>query len=395
MKKIIFTLLFLILFARCGADPIVKGTIQRDKGWVDSVYLIEVRDYKDIMNSVPPDRAVAIDHNGGFAFHHLKPNTLYRLDVIPNSEGGHTDFFSQDGIRDNYAFIITSEKSAIDFQADIRSFYFSYRAKSSDSKTNQLQQGISRVREIKQPVYDLLKDLGTAFHQMDKKDTLQMARFRTNSMQQILQLGQSADQKILASLDSVQDPLLLSFGLAYAGFGHGGFPLPAVGNIFHKLAAYKQIPLVNSLLTDFKRLSVPDTDMRFKKKTYSLISGSGIRLDTVKAKIILLDFWASWCMPCRQSIKGALKALHEKYTDEQLKIIGIITDDKADNAQQAILKDNNPFLQINGTANPSLNERFHIQFMPTYILINMEQHILKKASDEAMLQKIVAAWEKK
>ena len=41
-----------------------------------------------------------------------------------------------------------------------------------------------------------------------------------------------------------------------------------------------------------------------------------------KGKVVLLDFWATWCAPCRQTIPH-LEALHKKYKDQGLVVIGI------------------------------------------------------------------------
>lgn len=55
------------------------------------------------------------------------------------------------------------------------------------------------------------------------------------------------------------------------------------------------------------------------------INGNEIELSALKGKIVVLDFWATWCPPCRQSIPEMVE-LQKKYKDE-LEIIGISLDD--------------------------------------------------------------------
>ena len=66
------------------------------------------------------------------------------------------------------------------------------------------------------------------------------------------------------------------------------------------------------------------------------IHGNVIELSALKGKIVLLDFWATWCPPCRQSIPEMVE-LQRKYKDE-LEIIGICLDDPSQLNDSGLIK---------------------------------------------------------
>jgi thiol-disulfide isomerase/thioredoxin len=61
-------------------------------------------------------------------------------------------------------------------------------------------------------------------------------------------------------------------------------------------------------------------------KLTELLPGS--KLPDIRGKVVLVDFWASWCAPCKASFP-ALNRLHEKYAAKGLVIIGVGVDDDA------------------------------------------------------------------
>src|SRR5579871_6190378 len=71
---------------------------------------------------------------------------------------------------------------------------------------------------------------------------------------------------------------------------------------------------------DSQPATAPDIAMQLEK------SGPPTHLKDLRGKVVLIDFWATWCLPCRISMPG-LEKIYEKYKDQGLVVIGISTDD--------------------------------------------------------------------
>jgi thiol-disulfide isomerase/thioredoxin len=92
--------------------------------------------------------------------------------------------------------------------------------------------------------------------------------------------------------------------------------------------------------------------------------------ETAKAKVVMVDFWASWCEPCKQSFP-VMQDLHQRYAKEGLVIIAVNVDEnRAD--MEKFLKKNGVTFAVLRDANQKLVERAGVATMPTSFLIDRE-----------------------
>jgi cytochrome c biogenesis protein CcmG/thiol:disulfide interchange protein DsbE len=87
------------------------------------------------------------------------------------------------------------------------------------------------------------------------------------------------------------------------------------------------------------------------------LSGNGVSLKQFRGQIVFLDFWATWCPPCRRSIPE-LVGLQEKYRDQGLVVLGVSADDLRKTSINTLL---------------AFKERFKIN----YSILLADQHVTR------------------
>lgn len=96
-------------------------------------------------------------------------------------------------------------------------------------------------------------------------------------------------------------------------------------------------------------------------------------------KVVLLDFWASWCGPCREEGKN-VKKIYEDYRAKGFDVFGVSLDDKADKWKGAIQDDRIPWMQVSdlkGWKSP-LVKWFTLNGIPALFLLDSEGNILAR-----------------
>ena len=93
-------------------------------------------------------------------------------------------------------------------------------------------------------------------------------------------------------------------------------------------------------------------------------------LGRFEGRVVVIDFWASWCVPCRRSFPW-LNAMQSKYADDGLVIIGVNVDRKRAEADKFLEKFPASFdIIYDGEAD--LAKRFEVQAMPSSFVIGRD-----------------------
>ncbi len=125
-----------------------------------------------------------------------------------------------------------------------------------------------------------------------------------------------------------------------------------------------------------------------------LVTGKPFALSSLKGKVVLLDFWASWCVPCRKS-NPHVKALYEKYRKKGFDVVYVADNDsRPEDALKAIDQDGirkyhhvlrglKTLKDANGKMtgfdkSEDVSEQYAIHFLPTKYLIDREGKITER-----------------
>ena len=97
-------------------------------------------------------------------------------------------------------------------------------------------------------------------------------------------------------------------------------------------------------------------------------------LSDFKGKLVYLDFWASWCIPCRKSFPWMNK-MHEKYKSKGFEVIAVNLD-KDSQLVSKFLKKHPALFKIAYDSSGDTAEQFHVKGMPTSFLISREGKLI-------------------
>jgi peroxiredoxin len=137
-----------------------------------------------------------------------------------------------------------------------------------------------------------------------------------------------------------------------------------VGKSFKDFIAYNKVGSIGSMAIDFEQ---NDT------------AGKPVSFSSFKGKYVLVDFWASWCKPCRIENPNVVNA-YNKFKSKNFTILGVSLDQNKDAWVKAIEKDNLTWTHVSDLAswNNAVAQLYRVQSIPQNFLVDPTGKIVAK-----------------
>jgi len=162
----------------------------------------------------------------------------------------------------------------------------------------------------------------------------------------------------------------------YAYYAEADEVEPVYNMLDKKLKSTKKGMDIKKMIETYKTVAIGKVAPDFTQTTPD---GKEMSLSSLKGKYVLVDFWASWCGPCRRENPNVVKT-YEQFKDKNFQIFGVSYDTKKDRWEKAIKDDGLVWLHVsdlkgwqNGTS-----DQYGIKAIPANLLLDKDGKIIAK-----------------
>ena len=352
MKKILFPLyLISILFISCSNKPKgaeIKGKLTNSSG--EKVYIEELTP-----SSINPKDSAIVGADGSFKFIVKVAETgFYRL-RIDNS---------------NFALLLLDSSDKLDFTANAKNFAGSYAVKGSEKSEKIVQ--VNSVLQRNFLLGDSLKKIYASYQGTPKADSVGRVldmQYNQVRQQESLYLKKFIDENSgslasLAVIDRLSSETDMEYYIKLDKTLFAKYPNSTYVKMFHTRVSEMNKLGIGSMAPDIT-LTTPD--------------GKTVSLSSYKGKVVLVDFWASWCRPCRAENPNVVKA-YTAYHAKGFDVLGVSLDKDKAAWQKAIADDHLSWTHISdlGMWSSSVVKLYNITGIPFSVLLDKEGKIVAK-----------------
>lgn len=286
-----------------------------------------------------------------------------------------------------YGLSLFAENARIDIKGSVDSFYkATVTGSASHTILKEWFASWNIIHETAGPIYKKLES--------GKKDSTGNVTVASDPV------VKAEVDRLFAQLDDTQDSLVNNLLVKYPNSAvspwviidrYVNYPNPEKADKFYNmLSAAGKATIYGKEITEYKRIAAKTNIGATPDFTIADTAGNLLKLSSLKGKYVLVDFWASWCAPCRKENPNVVKA-YKTYHDKGFEIVGVSLDTKKEAWLKAINKDGLTWSHVSdlkGWESDTVKE-FGIRSVPMSLLLDKDGKVIgKNLREEALQEKL-------
>jgi thiol-disulfide isomerase/thioredoxin len=364
----------ILLFSNClHAQLKIEGKIAPSSRWESKLYIERIDRLGGLSFKLVDSISLKKDGSFSYTFKEDKQGMLYCF--FQPLKGEKTNRVIS-GTSDHWFYISTAEKGNLKLSAKADSLYYSHII------TNEgLNKEMLRYRDMFKPFRDISKIVEDSIREFPEKKPY----FQQKYLPIAISLTEDIKAKLIKSLDTCQNEAMLMAGLFYLDrASYGQIEKKNLEKYAQRLTDEDVVLIRNTkkLVTEPEKnrlgLVLPNTALMDADNNVK-------NLTSFKTKYKVLDFWASWCGPCRQANRTSLPRFYDFLTQHQILFMGISIDEDKNKWREAIAKDKTKWLQVVEEV-PIWQKLLDIQGVPQYIVLDEDNKVVFESSTHILVE---------